>query len=139
MQKPIQSRVEARKEQSERIKRCMCELLECSPEQYAKFQYQSGLKYLKHYMPTDPNGADNLSRAKVFWAWWRNHWTNRDEHFLCLAEKTPIRDRDIKIQLYTQYHDGKELATSIHPNSAVLNESYAEMIQQLIADEQQNV
>lgn len=139
MEKPIQSRPETRKEQCERIKRAIAALLECSEGQYAEFQYQSGLKYLKHYMSSDQHSADMLSRSKVFWSWWRNHWTNRDEHFLCLAEKTPIRDRDIKIQLYTQYNDGKELAESIHPNSVVLNESYAEMIKQLITEEQQKV
>lgn len=135
MKQPIKTQREPQEERLARLKAAMCELLECTPEQYAEFQYQAGLKYLKHYMPNDPTSADNLSRSTVFWNWWRNHWANRDEHFMCLHDRCPIHRRDVKIELYTKYNDGKDLAENIHPNSVVLNESYAVMISELIKTE----
>ena len=135
MEKPIQTQAESQRARLDRLKAEICAWLECTPEQYAEFQYKAGLQYLKHYLPNDKDAADMLSRSRVFWDWWRNHWANRDEHWKCLTDRTPVRDRDLRVQLYTQYHDGKELAHNIHPNSTVLNESYALMIQDLIKTE----
>lgn len=129
------TRKEAPSERSERLKAAICEILKCTPEQYAEFQYQSGLRYLKAYLPGDEEAAEMLSRCRIFWNWWRNHWTNRDEMFLCLHQENPLRDRQIILQLYLQYNSGKMLADSIHPNSVVLNESYAQMITELVDTE----
>jgi hypothetical protein len=138
MKKPIQTQPEARKEHAERLKALMVELLRCTPAEYNEVQYREGLKYLKSYMSGDPNSARNLSASKVFWQWWRNHWTNRDESFICLYKSNPIRDVQIIRQLYTQYNDGKILATSISPNSVVLDETYAMMMTELVKGETNN-
>lgn len=128
-------RKETQQERAERLKAAICALLKCTPEQYAEFQYQSGLRYLKEYLPGDPEAGEMLSASKVFWAWWRNHWTNRDEMFLCLHQENPVRTREIILQLYLHYNSGRLLADCIHPNSVVLNESYAQMITQLVDTE----
>lgn len=126
---------ETRKEQADRLKGSICEMLKCTDMQYGELQYEQGLKYLKHYLPSDDHSADSLSRSRVFWNWWKNHWTNRDESFKKLITDYPVRDREIVRQLYAQYNCGKALADSIHPHSTVLNESYAIMIQDLIENE----
>jgi hypothetical protein len=138
MEKPIQTRHQTRKEQAERLQAVITELLQCSQAQYNELQYKEGLKYLKYYLPGDKHSADLLSRSKVFWAWWKNHWINRDVSFMCLHESNPIRDLQIRLQLYLQYNDGRHLAQSITPNSVVLDESYAEMITELVKSETQN-
>lgn len=129
------TRKETQPERAERLKAAICEILKCTPGQYAEFQYQSGLRYLKAYLPGDEEAGEMLSASKVFWAWWRNHWTNRDEMFLCLHQEIPVRKREIILQLYLQYNSGRMLADCIHPNSVVLNESYAAMITQLVDTE----
>lgn len=128
-------RTEQSKERAERLKADICRLLKCTPEQYAEFQYQSGLRYLKEYLPGDAEAGEMLSRCRVFWQWWRNHWTNRDEMFLCLHQENPVRGREVIIKLYLQYNSGKMLADCIHPNSVVLSESYAQMITELVDTE----
>jgi hypothetical protein len=135
MKNTITVRKETQPARAERLKAAIVEILNCSPGQYNEFQYQSGLKYLKAYLPEDEHSAELLTRSKVFWNWWKNHWTNRDEMFLCLHQENPIRDRDVVLQLYTHYNSGKMLAECIHPNSVVLNETYAMMITQLVQTE----
>lgn len=130
-------RKETQQERSERLKAAICDLLQCTPDQYSEFQYQSGLRYLREYLPGDPEAGEMLSRCRIFWNWWKNHWTNRDEMFLCLHQENPVRRREIILQLYLQYNSGKMLADCIHPNSVVLNESYAAMITQLVDNETQ--
>lgn len=131
------TRKETQSERMERLKAAICEILKCWPEQYAEFQYQSGLRYLKAYLPGDPEAGELLSRCRVFWNWWKNHWTNRDEMFLYLHQENPVRNREVILQLYLQYNSGHMLADCIHPNSVVLNESYAKMITELVDTETQ--
>jgi hypothetical protein len=126
---------EARKELANSLKGFMCEVLKCSEAEYAEVQYQEGLKYLKYYLPGDQHSADTLSRSRIFWNWWKNHWTTRDLRFKAIYLETPITNVEIARQLYVQYNNGKTLADSIHPNSAVLDESYAVMIKELIKEE----
>ena len=135
MEKPNQSRPETRTEQCERLKRAIVGLLGCTEEQYTAFQYNEGRKYLKYYLNEDKPAADQLSRSRIFWNWWKNHWSNRDETFLCLNARTPVKDPEIRLQLYLQYNDGKQLADCIQPNSVVLHESYAHMITEFVKGE----
>lgn len=131
------SHKETQQDKAQRLKAGICELLECKPEQYAEFQYQSGLRYLIAYLPNDAHSQRLLTYSKVFWNWWKNHWTIRDEEFLCLAQKYTIRNREIVLQLYLQYNNGKYLANEFHPNAIVLNETYAGMINELIGEQTQ--
>lgn len=135
MEKPIHTRPETRNEQCERLKAKIVELLQCTPAEYAEVQYREGLKYLKYYLPNDQKAAHQMSACRVFWNWWKNHWSNRDQTFICLYNSNPIRDVEIRRQLYAQYNNGKDLSGSIHPNSVVLNETYPHMIKELIKAE----
>ncbi len=125
----------AQKERATRLKGFICELLKCTEEQYAELVYNEGLKYLKYYLPCDPDGQKMLSRSRVFWNWWKNHFTNRDEEFHLLHEKYPICDTELVRQLYLQYNDGKQLAENLHPQSVVLEESYSDMIHEVLTKE----
>lgn len=127
---------QAQKERAALLKAWICEILSCTEEQYGEFVYAEGLKYLRYFLPDDQDGRRMLSRARVFWNWWKNHWTNRDGSFKQLFESFPIPDdRDVRIQLYLNYHDGKQLAENMHPQSIVLEESYNEMIHELLVKE----
>lgn len=126
---------ESRKEAADRLKRSVVKILKCTADQFIEFQYNEGRKYIKYFMPGDKPAAAMLENSRTFWNWWKNHWANRDETFLDLHQKYPINNREVLLQLYLQYHDGKTLAESIHPNSVVLDESCGEMIKELLTED----
>ncbi|MBT1702926.1 hypothetical protein [Chryseosolibacter indicus] len=125
----------ARNERATRLKGCICEILNCTQDQYAELVYNEGLKYLKYFLPDDADGQKMLSSSRVFWNWWKNHFINRDEKFIALSGKYPIQDKEMLLQLYLNYNDGKQLAQNLHPQSVVLEESYSEMIHSLLRKE----
>src|SRR5687768_6359753 len=116
MKKLTTSKVDAQKERAKALKGLICQILKCTEDQYSELVYAEGLKYLKYYLPDDPDGRKMLSRSRVFWNWWKNHFTNRDEEFAGMYEKYPLRDTDVELirQLYLNYHDGKKLAENLH-------------------------
>lgn len=91
--------------------------------QYSQFVYDTGLRYLELYIPTDHAGIDALSRSKIFWAWWRNHWAARDAKFMA-----PGPEGERNEIYYKWYHSPHRLTNEIFPNAVVLGESYAVMI-----------
>lgn len=101
--------------------------LEWTEQEYANFQYESGLAYLEHYIPTDQHGIDMLSRSRIFWRWWVNHWNQRDAQFLSLY--TPeFSHPKILQKVYRGFHDVFTLVNEIYPNATILSDSYAVMI-----------
>lgn len=93
--------------------------------QYSQFVYDTGLQYLELYIPTDRVGIDALSRSKIFWAWWRNHWSIRDADYLDIYKQFAPVNWEL---LYRQEHSPETLTTCIFPNAVVLSDSYATMI-----------
>lgn len=111
------------------------ELLQWNEEQYANFQYKTGCQYLQSYIPNDPAGIDQLVESKIFWAWWKNHWLQRDEDFLNNAEvKDATASGHVLITMYEVMHDPYELTAMIRPHSLILSETYGNMIGKLIDD-----
>jgi hypothetical protein len=102
--------------------------LEWNEEQLFNFIHTSGCQYLQHYIPTDPEGIDELIESKTFWAWWKNHWFNRDRTF-CMNENLTIEERRSD---YGTLHNPEFLAKEIYPNSIVLGRSYVNMIADVI-------
>ncbi len=94
--------------------------------QYATFIHETGLAYLRRYIPDDPYGAAILERSSIFWNWWKNHWTIRDQQFL--DEMDMDSGHIVPRALYEIYHSSDTLADTIFPNAVVLGNSYAVMI-----------
>lgn len=111
----------------------ICDILKWTQEEYASFQYESGIKYLEYYIPEDPSAIDQLTRSRMFWAWWRNHWNSRDRAFAGSgAEALPYGERTL---IYKGLHDSQVLASEIYPGRVVLDTSYSEMIGRLFDSE----
>jgi hypothetical protein len=106
------------------------ELLEWEELQWCSFQFEQGLRYLDSYVGRD---AHNLLQKEIFWTWWKDQWALRDEDLMIrgLAE-LPVEDR---VGIYTELHDGMALTSLVHPHRTVMEQSYAEMINQLILEE----
>lgn len=96
--------IQKQQQKATTLKQRVCELLQWSEEEYANFQYEMGLQYLQVYVPGDPQGAEQLTHSKIYWNWWKNAWSARDEQFV---------------------NDAK-------PHWVVLEESYKSMIQEFI-------
>jgi hypothetical protein len=129
------------------LKQRVCELLQWTDEEYAAFQYETGLAYLKGYIPYDSYGADQLSRSRTFWNWWKNQWQQRDEKFLnyCRVRNERLAFHNMTLipedakTFYEEEHNPAILIGTTHPNAIVLNQTYAEMIQLIIDDVNEKV
>jgi hypothetical protein len=100
--------------------------LRWSELEYSNFQMETGFEYLEQYIPTDKLGIHMLTRSRVFWNWWKNHWAQRDEEFLEII--CPNTQAQTLQRLYQKTHNPKRLIDTIYPNAVVLEESYAVMI-----------
>jgi len=115
----------------------VCRILKWTELQYAEFQQETGIKYLRLYIPDDQAGADMLIRSRIYWQWWINHWQYRDASFLLATVETlPVEDRRF---LYKAVHEPEDLLSKFYPGKVVLDESYAEMIGRLFDAEIQHV
>lgn len=108
----------------------ICEMLMMTEMEYGEMQYEEGVRYLSTYIEGDDWGQNILLRARIFWNWWKNHWELRDRCFLHLSLQERQSQSTMRA-VYAQCNDGEALATNIHPNGVIMNESYAEMIDRL--------
>jgi hypothetical protein len=111
------------------IKQRICQVLNCTEEQYARHQYECGLNYLALYL----HGLEPVSRElegnRIFWNWWKIHWAMRDRQFLA------AKHQGNHWALYLNMHDPAMLAAEMRPNAVVLGRSYCKMIGQVIKQE----
>lgn len=122
--------VQQQQQKAQSLQQRICKLMHWDDEDYALFQYETGLQYLAEYIPNDRFGAEQLTRSKVYWNWWKNQWAMRDEAFIEMV-KPHWRYDDI-VYVYLDEHNPSILIGTTHPSAVVLNQSYAEMIQQVI-------
>lgn len=116
-----------RQAQGDKARSDIQQALQWTEQEYFNFQFETGIAYLEHYIPGDQHGIDLLSRDRIYWNWWRNHWAQRDEQFLSLF--TPeFSHPKILEKIYKGFHDVYTLVNEIYPSAAILNDSYAVMI-----------
>lgn len=137
MKKTTTTNTNSRKERAEGLIKAVCKLLDWPEMKYKEYVYNTGVAYLRIYLDGDNYAIGVLETKTIFWQWWKNHFMKRDENFLLLHKNLPIRDLEIRRQLYEHYNEPAMLAANIHPNSVVLSETYAVMIQEVIATETQ--
>lgn len=109
----------------------MC-LLEWNEEQYCWYKYRQGLEYLRVYLFGDAHAISIIERSPVFWGWWKNHFTIREEEYLQHTQELENMPISKRAAAYVKLHDAKMLAEEMNPTSQMLGDSYATMIQQLI-------
>lgn len=108
------------------MKQEITRLLGWTELEYATFQYETGLAYLREYIPGDVEAIHALETSRIFWAWWKNHWIQRDMQFLHnISSICPVQDLR---RYYLGWHDVEHLIKTIYPNAVVLHNSYAKMI-----------
>ncbi len=136
MQTVLQALTQQRKQTATTLKGQVCELLGWDEQQYAEYQYNTGLEYMELYTLDDAMACEVLERSKIFWSWWKNAWANRDECFM--VEKIKLIDRATAIALYYGVHDALALAEELRPDAIVLGDSYKQMIGEVMEKEVAN-
>lgn len=112
---------------NKQIQSNIIQALQWSEQEYANFIYETGIAYLEHYIPEDEHGIALLSRSRVYWSWWKNHWAQRDAQFLWLFSEECSHSKVLE-KMYYGFHDVYTLVNEIYPNATILSESYAAMI-----------
>ncbi|ASZ11075.1 hypothetical protein KTO58_19860 [Chitinophaga pendula] len=113
-------------------------LLSIDEVEYFSMQFETGLLYLSLIIK-DATIRQYIGTSPQYWKWWNNQWLLRDEQLVHRAEFSNYVIDDAGNLCYEQcyyshYHDAHRLANEIFPNSIVLNDSYAAMVQFLIDD-----
>lgn len=124
----VTTQIEKIKQQAQSLKQQICQLLSWDELSFAEYQYETGIKYLRYYIPTDKWGQAMLIRDKIFWNWWKNQWVKRDEEFI---DDNFSGEYNAMRACYKSYHDAEALAREITPSGIVLGVSYKKMIQEL--------
>jgi hypothetical protein len=122
------------RKRAERIKTQVCAELRWTEEEYNDFWMDAGRKYLETYLNGDAYSIETLAKSGIFWKWWKNHWMARDESFLEFVVNTAFGISD-KRDNYLELHNATTLARCIYPTGVVLNETYANMITDLVHEE----
>ena len=109
------------------IRETIQKLLGWTSMEYAKFQEQMGLAYLKEEFEGCADYVALVSKEKIFWSWWINHWVNRDKLFLMEANSLneSWRQRIYKGRNNPESHWFKL-------SKAMMQQSYGVMIGKLI-------
>lgn len=130
--KPVADRhINSRKRVAQALKKTVCQWLQWDELQYGTFQYESGLTYLRFYIPGDDWGQDMLQRSPLFWNWWKNQWSQRDANF-CDVEDDQKNMSVVNLRRhYKHLHDPAALASEIYPGRTVLDDTYCAMIHSL--------
>jgi len=135
MRKVTSSNIESGFKDEPPLKTAVMQWLFWSDLEYSTCQFESGMLYLEAYLGGNAKSIDLLSRSKLFWVWWRNHWKNRDKEFMSITKSVHVRELDMRRELYKDYHNGEKLVKEIHPNTVVLHESYTEMAEGIIKEQ----
>ena len=125
------TQVEHRKKILDALKQEVMSLLNWSETKYCNYQYEQGLIYLHAYVGED--GAHKLERSRIFWNWWKNQWAIRDEDYTIGLK--PISDIPLREEVYLELHDGKILVSAMHPHRFIMEQSYTQMVDELIQHE----
>lgn len=126
METKTQTHKEVMQEKADRLKALIIERLEITELDYCQFQFEFGLAYLKAYKPDD-NGEVRYN--KLFWNWWKNHWSQTDELFkMCLINRN--FNLSSARALYTSFHDPLIMAKEIRPHISLFENSVNELQKQ---------
>ena len=91
-------------------KRAVMQALCWTEENYAYMQYNSGLHYLALYLDGYPEAIDMLLRSRLWWAWWRNRWVERDEQWLRnMPQPRHLYSNESRVSDYYSCHDATTL------------------------------
>ncbi len=99
----------------------ICRILIWKEEEYTQFQHDMGLSYLEWYCKGTDQYRMALECSRLFWAWWRSCWLNRDMAFVdsCGIENVSLKFRR---ELYEELNRGSYLVNDIRPGKVIIDD-----------------
>lgn len=110
----------------------ICTALGWTDEEYSTCMYEMGLTYLQEYTQQDAEAIKEIENSQIYWNWWKNQWSLRDDQFVQALEYT-LKQDTLRI-MYAGLHNPYALAREFDPNGKIMGESYAVMIAELTKD-----
>lgn len=90
-----------------------------SSEEYAQYQYEFGLRFLKATCGPDAESLQRLERSRKFWYWWQNKWVETDQRFNAL----PALEKYVRWWIeaaWLNMHNPELLATEMAQNPSLI-------------------
>lgn len=111
-----------------RNKARIVDLLKWSADQYHIFLWNTGIRYLNHYIGRDEVSITKINSRKEFWNWWINLFDARNEAFIeewdGLEDQTTVDDLR---KLYQDIHNPAMLACEIKPPQVVYGNHFTKI------------
>lgn len=124
--------IQNQKDKAAGLRDLVCILIGCTVEEYDAYQKKEGRMFLQSSLSGYPSDIDEIEATESYWAWWRNHWMQRDECFIAMgAETLPGLSRK---NLYSKLNDYRGLLNEVNPNKQVLEMGFADMIGRVIRE-----
>lgn len=123
------SHIETVRKEQALIKMQVQNLLGWDDMQYASFQEEMGLVYLRKLFGEGTPMIQEVPSHKGFWSWWKMHWLKRDREFLDMAG---LLFRDEVLPYYEDLHHPAGIAFT--PHRAILEKTYHGMIHKLVKE-----
>lgn len=115
--------------QNQTTKQRVQRVLGWSDLRFGNFQYDMGCRWLETEFDHDKEVIDMLTKERLFWSWWINHWARRDEAFLGQFEGTGRNDLELAYQLR---HNPQAVVFKLQ--NTILRHSYAKLMGDMIDD-----
>ena len=128
--------IEAQRAKAQQLKLQVCQLLNCTEEQYCEYQLKEGRMFLQSFISRSPSEIDEILATRAYWAWWRNQWMQRDECFIAMGAETLIGLS--RKNLYSSLNDYRGLLSEIHPCKQVLEMRYSDMMDKVLREIKEN-
>lgn len=125
---------DSRRNAAQRCMKRVMHLLHWDVLQYTTYKYEEGVRYLHIYLEGDMHDIALIERSPVFWGWWKNQWTIREEEYLNHADSLDKIGVSLRLDSYKGLHNAAMLAAEMNPTSKGLGESYANMMGMLIKE-----
>ncbi len=89
-----------------------------SDYRYNELQFEVGLSFLQHECFYDEQSVKLMQAASLFWKWWRNIYTQRNEMWIKQAEHK-------NYESYTQWQSVENI--NVYPNRFIYEQAYSEL------------
>jgi len=107
-------------------------LLGWTDEQYATFQYETGVAYIRRMsdLPLHDALLESILAQKELWSWWRLHWMRRDRHFMEMS--SVLFKHEYEAYYRDEVHNLTE--ASMRPHRRIMETSYSDMMHRIIKE-----
>lgn len=118
------------------IEQKVLDLLQWDSEKHNELVFETGIAYLRCMTSEYPQVTRQISNTKLFWNWWRSHWQDRDRQFLEECE-TWVTTLEKYRLVYENHNHARTLAEALYLNGQVLQDSYAQLMGDLINNQKE--